>query len=131
MVEPVSISPYPQEVKIAFDGSILSLRGSREVAFLSRGVSELRASVARIDASDLNHLTTQTSGDFSHPYFINYNFNEDNISEIFEKSLKNAANCLRFNENRLCGVKTHRSADDTKPLFFDDKAIENAFRRVV
>ena len=88
VVEPVSISPYPQEVKIAFDGSILSLRGSREVAFLSRGVSELRASVARIDASDLNHLTTQTSGDFSHPYFINYNFNEDNISEIFEKSLK-------------------------------------------
>ncbi len=80
--------PYPKEVKIAADGAILSLKGSKELPFLSRGVDELRISAARIDASDINHLATQTGGDFAHPYFKNYYFSEDNISEVFEKVLK-------------------------------------------
>lgn len=87
VVETTDIVPYPQEARIAFDGAVLPLNGSREVAFLSRGVKELRISVARIDSASLNHLVTQTSGDFAHPYFRNYNFTEDNISEIFEKKL--------------------------------------------
>lgn len=87
IIKTVSLAPYPLEAKMAFDGSILSLRGSREVAFLSRGVKKLQTTVARIDTNDLNHLVTQTAGDFSHPYFKNYNFTEDNVSEIFEKNL--------------------------------------------
>lgn len=88
IVQTLSFSPYPKEAKIAFDGSVLPLKGSRKVAFVSRGAKELRISVARIDTADLNHLATQTSGDFSHPYFLSYNFSEDNISEIFAKTLK-------------------------------------------
>lgn len=80
--------PYPLEAKIAFDGSLLSLKGSRKIAFVSRGVNTLKASIARINSDNLNHLATQTSGDFSHPYFINYNFTADNISEVFEKTLQ-------------------------------------------
>lgn len=83
----VNPAEYPLEAKIAAEGSLLSLKGSREVPFVSRGVKELKATVARIDAGNLNNLVTQTYGDFSHPYFRNYSFNEDNISEIFEKTL--------------------------------------------
>lgn len=83
-----AVAPYPLETKIAFDGSLLSLTGSRKIAFVSRGVKQIKASVARINPENLNHLATQTGGDFSHPYFKNYNFSEDNISELFEKKLQ-------------------------------------------
>lgn len=88
IVQTLAFSPYPKEAKIAFDGSVLPLKGSRKVTFVSRGVEELRITVARMDTADLNHLATQTSGDFSHPYFYNYGFSEDNISEVFAKTLK-------------------------------------------
>lgn len=83
----VSLAQYPLEAKVAFEGSILALNGSRQLAFVSRGVKELKVRTARIETKDLNHLVTQTYGDFSHPYFRNYSFDENNISEIFEKTL--------------------------------------------
>lgn len=88
IIQTVSFSPYPKEAKIAFDGAVLPLKSSRKAAFVSRGADELRVRIARIDTTDLNHLVTQTSGDFAHPYFHNYGFSEDNISEIFSKTLK-------------------------------------------
>lgn len=80
--------PYPREVGVMGDGAILAREGSREVAFFSRGVDELKITIARIGAENLNHLVTQTGGDFAHPFFTHYDFTEDNISEVFEKSLK-------------------------------------------
>jgi len=88
IVETVSLSPYPVEAKMALDGAVLSLKGSKEIAFVTRGADELKATIARIDSSNLNHLVTQTGGDFSDPYFRTYRFTEDNISEIFTKTLK-------------------------------------------
>lgn len=77
---------YPMEAKIAFEGSILSLEGDKKLALSSRGVDKLDIQVARISTKDINHLVSQTSGDFSHPYFRNYSFNEYNISEIFDET---------------------------------------------
>lgn len=83
------ISNYPMEAKIAFEGSILSLKGDKTLSLSSRGVDDINVKVSRIDSKDLNHLVSQTSGDFSHPYFReSYTFNEDNIAENFEKTLK-------------------------------------------
>lgn len=97
-----SLTPYPLEADIAFDGSIMSLQGSRKVAFISRGAKELVADIARIKESDLNHLVTQTYGNFTTPDFINYNFSEDNISEIFHKKLPiNTSNPAEANYSSL------------------------------
>ncbi|MGN0912674.1 MAG: hypothetical protein ACI4OE_05180, partial [Alphaproteobacteria bacterium] len=43
-----NFAPYPLEADIAFDGSLISLQGSRKIAFLSRGTKELTADIARI-----------------------------------------------------------------------------------
>lgn len=85
----VNYSPYPLEAGIAFDGSVMSLQGSRKIAFVSRGAKELNVDIARVKEGDLNHLVTQTYafGSFETPYFENYNFSEADISEIFNKKL--------------------------------------------
>lgn len=96
------ISPYPLEADIAFDGAVMSLQGSRKVAFISRGAKELNIDIARIKETDLNHLVTQTYGNFAHPDFTNYNFNEDNIAEIFHKNLPiNTSNPAEANYSSL------------------------------
>lgn len=79
--------PYPLEVGILGDGAIIARNGSHKVVFYSRGVKKLKASVARIAAENLNHLVTQSSGDFAHPFFTHYDFTENNIAEVFEKTL--------------------------------------------
>lgn len=83
-----ALSPYPREVGIMADGAIMARSGAHEVAFYSRGVNELKVTVARVNAENLNHLVTQSGGDFAHPFFTHYDFTEENISEIFEKTLK-------------------------------------------
>lgn len=81
------IAQYPIETNIAGTGSLISLQGSRKVALISRGAKEIEAKVSRIDTADLNHLITQTYGRFSDPQFSNYDFNDENIAEIFHKTL--------------------------------------------
>ncbi len=87
IVSAVEYAGYPREVNIAASGAILPLSGNHEVAFVTRGVTNLHIKVARIVEDNLNHLVTQTSGDFAHPFFTHYDFDESNISEIFEKNL--------------------------------------------
>ncbi|MDD4557063.1 MAG: alpha-2-macroglobulin [Alphaproteobacteria bacterium] len=82
-----SSSNYPMSANIAFQGSILSLKGDKTLTLSSQGVDNIKVEVARIASNDLNHLISQTSGDFTNPYFRNYSFTEDNISEIFRKEL--------------------------------------------
>ncbi len=87
LVTTVWFSPYPQEVNIMSSGAILPLSNKHEIGFVSRGVNEINITVARINEDNLNHLATQTNGDFASPYFINYNFDENNMAEIFTKKL--------------------------------------------
>lgn len=77
---------YPMEAKISFEGSILSLKGDKHLALTSRAADKLEIQVARIMSSSINHLVSQTYGDFSHPYFRGYTFDETNISEIFDQT---------------------------------------------
>lgn len=81
-------SAYPVEAGIAFDGAVLPLKSDKNLPLVSRGADKLKVKVARIASVNLNHLVTQTGGNFATPYFINrYSFNEDNIAEVFEKEL--------------------------------------------
>ncbi len=77
----VRVPAYPKEAKIAQEGSVLPLTGSHQLTMVSRGVSTLRVELGRLLDDEVNHLATQTGGDISQPYFSNYRFNQDNITE--------------------------------------------------
>ena len=78
---------YPLEAKIAYSGAVVPLTQNPQVEFMSRGVKKLQVKLARIESDDLNNLVTQTGGQFASPYFLNYNFNEYNMAEVFEKNI--------------------------------------------
>ena len=74
---------YPREANISFDGAVIPLQTQRSVAFSSRGVPALQVKIAKIAEDDLNHLVTQTGGDFATPYFKNYSFSEEKYCHYF------------------------------------------------
>lgn len=78
---------YPLEAKIAYSGAVVPLTQNPQLEFMSRGVKKLQVKLARIESGDLNNLVTQTGGQFASPYFLNYNFNEYNMAEVFEKNI--------------------------------------------
>lgn len=78
---------FPSEVKIAFDGSLLSFTGDKRLSFTSRGLEKAKATLARIPAKSINHLVSQTYGAFDDPSFKSYSFNADNIAENFEETI--------------------------------------------
>lgn len=78
---------YPTQVNIMSKGSILSKNGDHKLSFLTRGVNALHVKVGRVEANQINHLISQTSGDISNPEFNNYYFTEQNISSIFTRQV--------------------------------------------
>jgi uncharacterized protein YfaS (alpha-2-macroglobulin family) len=76
------VPPYPRDVHIMHDGSLLALSGERKLSIQSRGVEQLEYRLARITPSSINHLVSQSEGNFQSPAFdLNSNFDETNISE--------------------------------------------------
>ena len=55
------------------------MSGEKKLSVLSRGFSDLRFSIGRIDRDEINHLVTQTRGSFSSPRFRARYFNQDNL----------------------------------------------------
>lgn len=81
----VPVPPYPQEISMMHKGALLALTGEKKLSMIIRGLPAVKFSIARVRTSDINHLVTQTSGQFSNPYFLNENFNKQNISELFSE----------------------------------------------
>ena len=60
--------PMPdKEIVIQGDGGLLALSGERKLAVQSRGVPAIRYEIARVPAAEINHLASQTEGDFQQP----------------------------------------------------------------
>lgn len=81
----ISAPPYPQEITLLHKGALLALGTEEKLSVLVRGLNAVKFDIARVLPDDVNHLVTQTSGDFSNPYFIDPNFNQNNISQIFSE----------------------------------------------
>ena len=79
----LTIPEYPREVHIAYQGSLLALSGPRKLLLLTRDVPALRVELGRLLPDQLQHLVTQSGGDFAHPSFSHYQFDEANIAERF------------------------------------------------
>jgi hypothetical protein len=87
MADPVArvltMPEYPKEVRIASQGALLALSGQRKLTLFTRDVSAVQVQVGRLLPDQLQHLVTQTGGDFVHPRFNNYAFDATNITENY------------------------------------------------
>ena len=81
----VNVVPVPmpaKEIVIQGDGGLLALSGERKLSVQSRGVPGIRYEIARVPAAEINHLASQTEGDFQQPAFLGSSFNEQDLAHI-------------------------------------------------
>ena len=65
----VDVPMFPRDAAILGSGGILALGGERKLNIKSRGYAHLRFTLARVPATQINHLVSQTSGSFESPGF--------------------------------------------------------------
>ena len=116
----VKVPGYPQEVRIMHDGSVLSQSGERKLSILTRGVDCIEYRLGRVSPDQINHLVSQSDGNFQNPIFRNYNFGEDNLSRVTYKTVQ-----INDSQNGRAGYlafdfKTMLQGQDVEPrgLFF-------------
>lgn len=78
----VQIKPYPEEVSIMSEGSLLSLSGELKVPLMARNARQVQIAISRVIPDQVNHLLSQISYDIKRPY-LPYDF-ENKTSEKFE-----------------------------------------------
>lgn len=76
---------FPNEINFSHKGALLALSGEKKLSVSVRGLPAVKFKIARVLPENLNQLITQSYGDFNNPQFLNYSFNQDNISEIFSE----------------------------------------------
>ena len=79
---------YPREVRIAQQGSLLSLSGSKSLTVMTRGVAVLCVDIGRLLPQQIQHLVSQTNGAFTAPGFDAWTFDINNITEHFSTVYK-------------------------------------------
>jgi alpha-2-macroglobulin len=77
------VPEFPKQLKILSTGALLSMSGEKKVPLFARDVDSVRFEVGRVLPDQLQHLVSQSGGDFRNPSFDNDRFNQDNISERF------------------------------------------------
>jgi alpha-2-macroglobulin len=82
----IQVPPFPPELKILSQGSLLALSGDHKVAALVRDLPGVRVEVARLLPSQLQHLVSQSNGDFANPGFYG-SFGPDNLTERFVRKI--------------------------------------------
>ena len=80
------VPPFPAELKILSEGSLLPLSGEKKVAVLVRDLPGMKLEVGRVLPSQLQHLVSQSSGTFTDPSFWG-SFGLDNLVERFERKI--------------------------------------------
>ena len=78
----LSAPELPQEIDIQGDGGLLALSGERKLSIRSRGVPVIKFEIDRVLSNQINHLVSQTEGEFQAPEFKHRSFDQDNISRI-------------------------------------------------
>lgn len=74
--------PFPAEVKIMHEGSLLALSGEKKISVMARNLEAVRFRLYRVLPRMVHHLISQSYGDIPKPNFY-YNLDLDNLSEIF------------------------------------------------
>lgn len=79
----LQVPEFPKELHIMGQGSLLTLSGEKKIAIMTRDLKGLKVELDRLLPDQLQHLVTQTSGDFAHPEFSRH-LGQDNLTERFE-----------------------------------------------
>lgn len=82
----LQVPAFPSELKILSQGALLALSGEKKVAVLVRDLPGLKIEIGRVLPSQLQHLVSQSGGDFANPEFYE-RFGPDNLSERFERKV--------------------------------------------
>ena len=88
-VVPVPVPPV--EIAIEGKGGLLALSGERKVSIVSRGVEQIEYTISRVPADQINHLVSQTEGEFQNPRIPQRSFDETNIARIVREKQTIAA----------------------------------------
>ena len=80
------VPPFPPQLNILGQGSLVSMSGEKKVAILVRDLPGVRMEIGRVLPAQLQHLVSQSGGDFSRPEFGG-SINADNLTERFEKKI--------------------------------------------
>ncbi len=86
MQQLMQVPPFPAQLNILGQGALLAMSGEKKVAILVRDLPGVKMEVGRILPAQLQHLVTQSEGNFDKPQFIGA-FGMDNLSERFEKKI--------------------------------------------
>lgn len=82
------VEPFPTRIAIQTPGALLSLQGEKKISVAVSGVQAVKIEIDRVLPDQINHLVSQTGGDFQNPYFMNYRFDESNLAEHFEEIVR-------------------------------------------
>ena len=79
------IPRFPKELEIMAKGGVLSLSGNKKLSVVSRGNEAIQFEVGRVLPNQIQHLVSQTGGDYQNPRFQSYQFDQDNITTLYTK----------------------------------------------
>ncbi|MBX7059789.1 MAG: alpha-2-macroglobulin family protein [Leptospirales bacterium] len=82
------VAPFPRRIAVQQQGALLSLMGEKKISVAASGVRAVKIEIDRVLPDQINHLVSQTRGDFQNPYFNSYSFNETNLAEHFEEIVR-------------------------------------------
>ncbi len=81
-----TLPSIPKEAALTGNGGLMALNGEKKISVRSRGIDHLRYTVARVRTDQINHLVSQTRGNFESPGFRS-GFGFEDISD-FEQSIQ-------------------------------------------
>jgi uncharacterized protein YfaS (alpha-2-macroglobulin family) len=109
----LKVPEIPREIEIQGEGGVLALNGERKLSIKSRGVNTIEYEIARVPADQINHLVSQTRGEFQNPEFVNYHFGRENIARLAtERQSINVKSKYKANYSAFDFSKHLRPADD-------------------
>ncbi|RZL64993.1 MAG: alpha-2-macroglobulin family protein [Variovorax sp.] len=128
----VLLDTFAPELKIMSEGSLLALSGEKKLPVLVRDLPGVRVEIGRLLPQQLQHLVTQSNGDFSHPQF-HRGLQSDNLVDRFEKQIPLTIPPGRAHYETVdFGEYLHKDASDRRGVFllkvqgFDPKAKKDA-----
>lgn len=84
----MTVPEYPRELSILHQGSLLSMSGEKTLSIFARNLPAIRVEIGRLLPNQLQHLVTQTDGDFATPQFHGWAFDAADITERFVKVVR-------------------------------------------
>ena len=84
----IRVPDFPRELSIMHQGSLLSMSGEKTLSLFARNLRKIRVEVNRLLPRQLQHLVTQSNGNFATPMFSNWSFDAANVAERFVRVLE-------------------------------------------